>query len=119
MFVAVAEEAIAAMQRAFDNGRARTSFRDYIFDINKYLILFFGRLPATSIRYETIEHFAGWHESAMGNGSCTEDQHHAYHASAYNRVVNLARRHGLIPAERAFPGPPIDAEHTQARPAFS
>ena len=51
-FGAVAAEELAAMQRALDNHRAPTTFRDYIFAINKYLIPFFGRLPFASIRDE-------------------------------------------------------------------
>lgn len=116
-FGAVAEEEIAAMQRALDNGRAPTTFRDYLFAINKYLIPFFGRLPIASIRDETIEDFAAWRESTMGRAPKASTMRN--HASAYNRVINLARRQGLIPAERPFPGLPIDGERSQARPAFS
>lgn len=116
-FGAVAAEEIAAMQRALDNHRAPTTFRDYIFAINKYLIPFFGCLPITSIRDETIEDFAAWRTSAMGREPKASTMRN--HASAYNRVINLARRQGLIPTERAFPGLPIDGERGQPRPAFS
>ncbi len=116
-FGAVAEEEIAAMQRALDNHRAPTTFRDYIFAINKYLIPFFGRLPIASIRDETIEDFSAWRTSAMGREPKASTMRN--HASTYNRVINLARRQGLIPTERAFPGLPIDGERGQPRPAFS
>ncbi len=116
-FGAVAEEELAAMQRALDNHRAPTTFRDYIFAINKYLIPFFGRLPIASIRDETIEDFAAWRTSKMGREPKASTMRN--HASAYNRVIKLARKQGLIPAERAFPDLPIAGEKSQARPAFS
>ena len=116
-FGEVAAEEIAAMRRALDNSRAPKTYRDYIFAINKYLIPFFGKLPVASIRDETIEDFSAWRETKMGREPKASTMRN--HASAYNRVIKLARRQGLIPAERAFPDLPIAGEKSQARPAFS
>ncbi len=116
-FGEVAQEEMAAMRRALDNSRAPKTYRDYIFAINKYLIPFFGKLPVASIRDETIEDFSAWREVKMGREPKASTMRN--HASAYNRVIKLARRQGLIPAERAFPDLPIDGEKSQARPAFS
>jgi len=116
-FGEVAQEEIAAMRRALDNSRAPKTYRDYIFAINKYLIPFFGPMPVASIRDETIEDFSAWRESKMGREPKASTMRN--HASAYNRVIKLARRQGLIPAERAFPDLPIAGEKSQARPAFS
>ncbi len=116
-FGEVAAEEIAVMRRALDNSRAPKTYRDYIFAINKYLIPFFGKLPVASIRDETIEDFSAWRETKMGREPRASTMRN--HASAYNRVIKLARRQGLIPAERAFPDLPIAGEKSQARPAFS
>lgn len=116
-FGEVAQEEIAAMRRALDNSRAPKTYRDYIFAINKYLIPFFGKLPVASIRDETIEDFSAWREVKMGRAPKASTMRN--HASAYNRVIKLARRQGLIPAERAFPDLPIAGEKSHARPAFS
>lgn len=116
-FGEVAAEEIAAMRRALDNSRAPKTYRDYIFAINKYLIPFFGHLPIASIGDETIEDFSAWRETKMGREPRASTMRN--HASAYNRVIKLARRQGLIPAERAFPDLPIAGEKSQARPAFS
>jgi integrase len=116
-FGAVAHEELAAMRRALDNSRAPKTYRDYIFAINKYLIPFFGKIPVANIRDETIEDFAAWREVKMGREPKASTMRN--HASAYNRVIKLARRQGLIPAERAFPDLPIAGEKSQARPAFS
>ena len=116
-FGEVAKEELAAMRRALDNSRAPKTYRDYIFAINKYLIPFFGRIPVANIREETIEDFSAWREIKMGREPKASTMRN--HASAYNRVIKLARRQGLIPAERAFPDLPIAGEKSQARPAFS
>jgi integrase len=113
----LAQEEIAAMRRALDKSRAPKTYRDYIFAINKYLIPFFGKLPVAGIRDETIEDFSAWREMKMGREPRASTMRN--HASAYNRVIKLARRQGLIPAERAFPDLPIAGEKSQARPAFS
>lgn len=116
-FGEVAAEEIAAMRRALDNSRAPKTYRDYIFAINKYLIPFFGKTPVASIRDETVEDFSAWREVKMAREPKASTMRN--HASAYNRVIKLARRQGLIPAERAFPDLPIAGEKSQARPAFS
>jgi integrase len=116
-FGEVAHEELAAMRRALDNSRAPKTYRDYIFAINKYLIPFFGGMSVASIRDETIEDFSAWRETKMGREPRASTMRN--HASAYNRVIKLARRQGLIPAERAFPDLPIAGEKSQARPAFS
>lgn len=116
-FGEVAQEELTAMRRALDNSRAPKTYRDYIFAINKYLIPFFGKLPVANIRDETIEDFSAWREVKMGREPRASTMRN--HASAYNRVIKLARRQGLIPAERAFPDLPIAGEKSQARPAFS
>jgi len=116
-FSAVAQEELAAMRRALDNSRAPITYKDYIFAINKYLIPFFGIIPIVDIRDETIEDFSAWREMMMGREPKASTMRN--HASAYNRVIKLARKQGLIPTERAFPDLPIDGEKSQARPAFS
>ena len=116
-FGEVAEEEIAAMRRALDNSRAPKTYRDYTFAINKYLIPFFGKMLVASICDETIEDFSAWRETKMGREPKASTMRN--HASAYNRVIKLARRQGLISAEREFPDLPIAGEKSQARPAFS
>ena len=116
-FGELAKEEISIMSRALDNARAPKTYRDYIFAINKYLIPFFGKLPITSIQDETIEDFSNWREIKMGRQPKASTMRN--HASAYNRIIKLARRQGLIQADRAFPELPIDGEKSQPRPAFS
>lgn len=116
-FGEIAREELEAMQRAMGSKRAPTTFKDYTFVINKYLIPFFGRLPISSINDATIEEFSAWREAEMGRMPKASTMRN--HASAYNRVIKLARRQGLIPVERDFPDLPINGERSQARPAFS
>jgi integrase len=105
------------MERAQGNKHAPTTYKDYTFAINKYLIPFFGKIPISSINDETIEDFSSWRTSEMGREPRASTMRN--HASAYNRVIKLARRQGLIPTERVFPDLPIDGAKSQARPAFS
>ncbi len=116
-FEEVAREELEAMQRAMGSKRAPTTFKDYAFATNKYLIPFFGRLPFSSINDSTIEGFSAWRESEMGRMPKASTMRN--HASAYNRIIKLARRQGLIPVERDFPDLPINGERSQPRPAFS
>lgn len=116
-FGEVAREELAAMERARDIKRAPTTYKDYAFAINKYLIPFFDRLRICSINDETIEDFSAWRTSEMGRVPKASTMRN--HASAYNRVIKRARRQGLIPPDKEPPDLPIDGERSQARPAFS
>jgi integrase len=116
-FGEVAREELLAMSRAQDNHRAPTTFKDYTFAINKYLIPFFDRTAIADINDETIDDFSAWREAAMGKKPKASTLRN--HASAYNRVITLARRQGLIGQDRTFPDLPIAGELSQARPAFS
>lgn len=116
-FKQVAFDEIANMAQATDNKTGKRTYRDYTFAINKYLIPFFGRYEISQITNELLGDFESWRIAEMGRIPMASTKRN--HASAYIRVINLARDRGYIAVNKAVPLLDSKGKKSQPRPAFS
>ena len=116
-FKHVALDEIANMAQATDNKIGKRTYRDYIFAINKYLIPFFGKYEISQITNELLGDFESWRIAEMGRIPMASTKRN--HASAYIRVINLARDRGYIAVNKAVPLLDSKGKKSQPRPAFS
>ncbi|QWD74190.1 integrase [Polynucleobacter sp. TSB-Sco08W16] len=116
-FKQLAIDELANMAQALENKTGRRTYRDYTFAINKYLIPFFGNYTLDNITPELLSDFEGWRISEMGKVPMSSTKRN--HASAYNRVINLARERGVIGFNRVIPMLDIKGEKSVPRPAFT
>ena len=116
-FKQIALDEIANMSKALVNNIGRRCYRDYIFEINKYLIPFFGAYEVEKITTEMLADFDAWRITEMGKVPMASTKRN--HASAYIRVVNLARERGCIAHIRAVPLLVSKGKRSQPRPAFT
>jgi integrase len=116
-FKQVALDEIANMAQATDNKTGKRTYRDYTFAINKYLIPFFGSYEISQITIELLADFESWRIAEMGRIPMASTKRN--HASAYIRVINLARDRGYIAVNKAVPLLDSKGKKSQPRPAFS
>lgn len=116
-FKQLALEELANMTRALNASVGKTTYIDYTQAINKYLIPFFGGYEIDKISTEVIADFEAWRTAEMGKVPKASTKQN--HASAYNRVVTLARNRGLILQNKAVPLLDARGARSTPRPAFS
>jgi integrase len=116
-FKQVALDEIANMAQATDDKTGKRTYRDYTFAINKYLIPFFGQYEISQITNELLADFESWRIAEMGRIPMASTKRN--HASAYIRVINLARDRGYIAVNKAVPLLDSKGKKSQPRPAFS
>jgi integrase len=116
-FKQVALDEIANMNQATDNKTGKRTYRDYTFAINKYLIPFFGSYEISQITNELLADFEFWRIAEMGRIPMASTKRN--HASAYIRVINLARDRGYIAVNKAVPLLDSRGKKSQPRPAFT
>ncbi len=116
-FKQVALDEIANMAQATNNKTGKRTYRDYVFAINKYLIPFFGQYEIGQITNEMLADFESWRIAEMGRIPMASTKRN--HASAYIRVINLARDRGYIAVNKAVPLLDSKGKKSQPRPAFS
>ena len=116
-FKQVALDEIDRMAQAMNNQVGKRTYRDYTFAINKYLIPFFGKYEVGAITTELIADFESWRASEMGKTPMASTKRN--HASAYARVINLARDRGLVGVNQPVPMLDAKGRASQARPAFT
>ena len=116
-FKQVALDEIANMAQATNNKTGKRTYRDYTFAINKYLIPFFGQYEIGQITNELLADFESWRIAEMGRIPMASTKRN--HASAYIRVINLARDRGYIAVNKAVPLLDSKGKKSQPRPAFS
>ena len=116
-FKQVALDEIVNMAQATDNKTGKRTYRDYTFAINKYLIPFFGQYEIGQITNELLADFESWRIAEMGRIPMASTKRN--HASAYIRVINLARDRGYIAINKAVPLLDSKGKKSQPRPAFS
>jgi len=117
IFKQVALDEIANMTQATDNKTGKRTYRDYTFAINKYLIPFFGKYEISQITNELLADFESWRIAEMGRIPMASTKRN--HASAYIRVINLARDRGYIAVNKAVPLLDSRGKKSQPRPAFT
>lgn len=116
-FKQIALDELENMRRSLHAGVAKTTYRDYDFAIKKYLIPFFGKYEVGQITAELVADFEAWRTSEMGKVPKASTK--LNHASAYNRVINLARERGMITHTHNLPMLDSKGEPSVPRPAFS
>jgi integrase len=116
-FKQVALDEIANMAQATHNKTGKRTYRDYAFVINKYLIPFFGQYEVGKITVEMLADFESWRTSEMGKIPMASTKRN--HASAYIRVINLARDRGYIGHNQSVPLLDSKGKRSQPRPAFT
>ncbi len=116
-FKQVALDEIANMTQAVHNKTGKRTYRDYMFAINKYLIPFFGKYEIGHITRELIADFESWRISQLGRDPMASTKRN--HASAYVRVINLARDRGYIGYNQSVPILDSKGKRSQSRPAFT
>mgnify|MGYP000638533429 CR=1 FL=1 len=116
-FKQVALDEIANMAQATHNKTGKRTYRDYAFAINKYLIPFFGQYEVGKITVEMLADFEGWRISEMGKIPMASTKRN--HASAYIRVINLARDRGYVGHNQSVPLLDSKGKRSQPRPAFT
>ena len=116
-FKQIATEELSNMSQAMANGVGKRTYRDYIFAINKYLIPFFGNYTIEKITTELLKDFEGWRIAMMGKIPMSSTKRN--HASAYIRIINLAKEKGVISSTRIVPILDSKGEKSRARPAFA
>jgi len=116
-FKQVALDEIANMTRALANKVGKSCYRDYIFAINKYLIPFFGNYQIEKITKEMLADFDSWRISQMGKVPVGSTKRN--HASAYIRLINLAKELGYVGNNQTVPMLDGKGKKSQPRPAFS
>ena len=116
-FKQVALDEIANMAQAVHNKTGKRTYRDYAFAINKYLIPFFGQYEVGKITLEMLADFESWRTSEMGKIPMASTKRN--HASAYIRVINLARDRGYIGHNQSVPLLDSKGKRSQPRPAFT
>lgn len=116
-FKQIAVDELASMSQAMANGVGKRTYRDYTFALNKYLIPFFGNYAIEKITTELVKDFEGWRIAVMGKVPMASTKRN--HASAYIRVINLAKERGVISSTRVVPMLDSKGEKSRARPAFS
>ena len=116
-FKQVAREEITYMNSALAGNTGRSCYRDYIFAINKYLIPFFGAYAFENITVVLLSDFESWRTAIMGKVPVSSTKRN--HASAYIRVVNLARQLGCVAINKAVPLLDAKGKKSVPRPAFS
>ena len=100
-FGQLAKEVNDEMARSVTLKKWKRTYKDYEIVLRKYLIPFFGKIDVNAITAKDIGDFEEWRLSQMGiipKGSTLRN-----HASAYNRVIKLARQQGFIHDQKAIP----------------
>ena len=117
LFGTVAQEAQADIQRIRSQGSGKVVYRDYEVVMDRYLIPFFGRLSFEQITPDVLRDFDGWRISKIGRPPKASTLR--THASAFNRVVEIARHRGLLPVSKPAPALTIKGRPGEARPSFT
>ncbi len=117
LFKDIANETLAEMREAKDKNMGKRTYRDYEFVIIKYLSKFFGNYDINDIDHELIRDFESWRISQMGKVPKASTSR--THASAYNRVINLAKDRGYLRSNKVMPILKVEGAKSQPRPAFN
>jgi integrase len=116
-FAQIAYEELDVMDKKVVNGQGKKTYADYTFALKKYLIPFFGKTEISQISVELVRDFEAWRVSQMGLVPKASTKRN--HASAYNRVISLARQKGYLHDRQSVPILDATGDRGEARPAFT
>ena len=117
IFRAVANEELQALRGTHRELRSKQTTNDYIFNLERYLIPFFGPYPVRDINQQLVDDFDSWRIAQMGRVAKHSTQRH--HASAFNRVIKRAKSSGLLNTYQEPISLNVEGDRGETRPAFS
>lgn len=106
----------AKLESQIEGRRGRYVLKDFKFVAEKYLIPFFGRYQISELTQDLVNDFESWRRSQMGCEPKASTKRH--HASAYNKIIQLADSEGLIIRGKSLPRLNAQGAASEARPAF-
>ena len=115
-FAVVAKAVIDDLRLAASNSQGKVVYRDYITVIERYLLPFFGQKTFEAITPEVLRDFDAWRTTRLRKAPKASTLR--THASAFNRVVALAKQRGLLSLDRPPPTLTTEGERSQPRPNF-
>jgi integrase len=113
-FAVVANAVIDDLRLAASNSQGKVVYRDYITVIERYLIPFFGQKTFEAITPELLRDFDGWRTTR--SRKVPKASTLRTHASALDRVLELAWQRGLLPLNKTLPALTIQGKCSQPRP---
>lgn len=113
-FSMVANAVIDDLRLAASNNHGKVVYRDYIVVIERYLIPFFGQRTFETITPEVIREFDGWRIGRLRKVPRASTLR--THASAFSRVIALAKQRGLLPLNKTPPTLTTEGERSQPQP---
>lgn len=116
-FTVVANITVQELRTALSAGHGKVVFKDYIAVIERYLIPFFGRMTFERITPEVLTDFETWRETQLRKKPRASTMR--THASAFNRVIDAAKRRGLLPTNKSIPSLNAQGRRGEPRPNFS
>lgn len=112
----VARLTIKDMENAIAAGKSRTTYRDYIQAIEKYLIPFFGSHHVDKISTNHMQQFDTWRIEKLGHTPAKSTINN--HSGALNRVFKTAIYKNWM-VETQIPAIPNNGKKANRRPAFT
>ncbi len=113
-FAVVANAVIDDLRLAASNSQGKVVYRDYITVIERYLIPFFGQKTFEAITPELLRDLDGWRTTR--SRKVPKASTLRTHASALDRVLELAWQRGLLPLNKTLPALTIQGKCSQPRP---
>lgn len=104
----VANAVIDDLRAVAGNSQGKVVYRDYIVVIERYLNPYFGRMTFEEISPEVVRDFDGWRNARLRKVPRASTLR--THASAFNRVIDLAKQRGLLPLNKTPPALTIQGE---------
>lgn len=116
-FDSLANECIRILKIEIERGIRANTNMDYIRAMNNYLIPFFGKMFLTNITAQKVAEYESWRNQKMGKVPISSTL--ANHASAFNRIIELAFEQGRISDRVSIPKLSRKGKKGSARPGFT
>lgn len=116
-FAQIAAITAAELRRKIDATTGKTSYHDYLSCIERYFLPYFADKRIEQLTHTDIAEFEVWRDRQMRRKPKASTL--LNFASAWNRVVDVAVRHGFISERVPVPKLTTRGEKGKTRPAFT
>lgn len=116
-FAQIAGITAAELRRKIDATAGKTAYHDYLSCIERYFVPYFGEKRIEQLTHTDIAEFEVWRDRQMRRKPKASTL--LNFASAWNRVVDVAVRHGFISERVPVPKLTTRGEKSRTRPAFT
>ena len=116
-FAQIAALTAAELRRKIDATAGKTAYHDYLSCIERYFVPYFGEKRIEQLTHRDIAEFEVWRDRQMRRKPKASTL--LNFASAWNRVVDVAVRHGFISERVPVPKLTTRGEKGKTRPAFT